>query len=315
MAPSRSPSVTFPRRRPAADVLVVADACDAHAVLVLDELREASASATRLNLSDFATCRVTIGSGVVEIVRAGETSHITAATTTWWFRAGVPATTGLERLEADLVADELPAVLIGGLTAAGVRWVDSPDVVRTAELKAHQLEVARRSGAHTPRWLITNDPDEAHTLAYSTRIVAKALSSGIGIAPYVAEVGIDDLDSVSALPTFLQELIPATADLRVVVVNGHSWVWRRARGEDDPVDWRATDPAGTGFKLSENRAVGVLAAQITASLGLSMSVQDWLETVSGPVFLECNPQGAWAFLDNAPSQVVPSLTRFLLGRP
>ena len=44
-----------------------------------------------------------------------------------------------------------------------------------------------------------------------------------------------------------------------------------------------------------------------------MSVQDWLETASGPVFLEANPQGSWLFLQGAEIQIGPALASHLRG--
>jgi hypothetical protein len=45
---------------------------------------------------------------------------------------------------------------------------------------------------------------------------------------------------------------------------------------------------------------------------LTVSVQDWLETDRGLVFLEVNPQGTWLFLDGAEAAVAPALARHLL---
>jgi hypothetical protein len=50
---------------------------------------------------------------------------------------------------------------------------------------------------------------------------------------------------------------------------------------------------------------------MTSALGLTMSVQDWLETDDGPVFLEINPQGGWLFLDGADTAVAPALAHHL----
>jgi hypothetical protein len=53
------------------------------------------------------------------------------------------------------------------------------------------------------------------------------------------------------------------------------------------------------------------ARAITHALGLTMSVHDFLDTASGPVFLEANPQGSWLFLKDADERVVPKLAEHL----
>ena len=54
------------------------------------------------------------------------------------------------------------------------------------------------------------------------------------------------------------------------------------------------------------------AGQITARLGLSVSVQDWLVDREGERwFLEANPAGQWLFLDGADQLVTPALADHL----
>jgi hypothetical protein len=118
---------------------------------------------------------------------------------------------------------------------------------------------------------------------------------------------------VQALPTLLQELVPATSDLRVVVIGTRGWVWRRPR-EPGMIDWRQIDPGGDGFELVEDAALAKQAVAMTKALKLTMSVQDWLEIPGGPVFLESNAQGAWLFLRRSDEIVVPALAEHLNSR-
>jgi hypothetical protein len=199
----------------------------------------------------------------------------------------------------------------GMFSAVGVRWVDEPFDVERAELKLLQLSIASGLGLATPPTQVTNDTSVAREFASGRRIVAKPLSPGVGIAPFVAEVAEAELEKVASMPTLLQGLIEASADLRVVVVNGEAWAWRRSRG-GATIDWRAEDPTGAGFQYVECQEVCRLALQMTSALRLTMTVQDWLETKDGPVFLEANPQGAWLFLPEARAIVAPALAQHLL---
>ena len=89
--------------------------------------------------------------------------------------------------------------------------------------------------------------------------------------------------------------------------------WRRPR-TPDTIDWRAEDPHGSGFQYVSPHAVEGAAIAITAALGLTMSVQDWLTTPDGAVFLEANPQGAWAFLDGSDKHIPEALAAHLRGQ-
>src|SRR5262249_28670448 len=136
----------------------------------------------------------------------------------------------------------------------------------------------------TPPWTVTNSPAVAQDFANGQPIIAKPLSVGRGIAPYVDTVSSEELTRLGDLPTLLQRRVQATADIRAVVIDGQTWAWRRSR-EPDTVDWRAIDPQGQGFSPFSPETLRTAPSRITSALGLSMSVQDWLETENGLVFL------------------------------
>lgn len=282
--------------------------------LVLAELNGLGVRSGRYNLGDLRSVPLSLHQGALDLYTSGEWQRVTAATTVWWRRTGNVEVAELDSEEARLAGDECPHVLRGALMSVGVRWVDDPFDIERAELKLYQLGVAASLGIPIAPTLVTNDPSAAHTFATDRRLVAKPLSPGQGIAPFVAELADDDLDVVAGLPTLLQERVGASADLRVVVVGGDVWVWRRPR-EESTIDWRAADPSGVAFSLVGADGVATAALRVNSALGLSMSVQDWLESKQGPLFLEANPQGAWLFLEDAPRLVTPAVARHLCVPP
>lgn len=291
-------------------VLVIADADDPHARLILRLLSEMDVAALTLNLGSLRGVPLSMQGSQLSVGSGPEVRRVTSKTTVWWYRAGTTPVEGLEAEEARLVADENPHLLKGALDACGVRWVDPPHIVARAETKLYQLAIAEQLGIRTPDSLVTSTPEEAGRFQAGRRLITKALSPGLGIAPFTDEVDSPDLQTLTTNPALLQELVDATADARVVVVNGESWVWTRPRDEGS-VDWRKADPGGIGFRRAEDRALSTMAQEISSALDLTMSVQDWLVTPDGPVFLEANPQGAWHFLDGAASLVAPALANHL----
>jgi len=293
------------------DVLVLDDDDSVHADLVEADLTAAGASVGRLNCSTLRSGVVNVAPKVWQFRRDDVVWEVTTSSSIWYRRRGSVQVDGLEGAEADLARDEVPHVLLGGLLGTGARWVDDPFTVERAEHKLLQLATATRLGIAIPSSVVTNDPAAAEALVKAHSAVAKPLSPGVGIAPYVAEVSVADVDRVSALPVLLQHLVIAEADLRVVVVGSRGWVWRRPR-VGQLVDWRAVDPGGQEFVLVEDANLVRDAAHLTMALGLTMSVQDWLEVPGGDrVFLEVNPQGAWAFLSGADECVPGALAKHL----
>jgi hypothetical protein len=293
-------------------VLAVADPYDMHCDVVCEELSLAGATAVRFNLADLRATPLVAEPDWLQLQVDEQSYLVSRETCVWWRRAGVVETSDLCDQEEQLAFDEGPHLLIGALAAAGVRFVDDPFTVARAETKQFQLAVARRLGIATPATRVTNDPAAARSFASGRKLIAKAVSSGVGIAPFVTEVLESELDAVTTLPTMLQAFVRATADLRVVVVADDSWIWRRPR-EERTIDWRQADPEGSAFRPMIYEEIAVAARKVTAALGLSMSVQDWLETDNGPVFLESNAQGAWLFLDQSRELVSPAIAGYLKG--
>lgn len=291
-------------------VLIVADDDDPHALLIQSLLSQRDVPVMTLNLGKLREVPLAIRRSQLRIGSDGAARRVASKTTVWWYRAGKTPVEDLDGDEAVLVADENPHLLKGALEACGVRWVDPPHIVARAEVKLYQLAIANQLGIRTPDTLVTNEPEEAGRFQTGRRLVTKALSPGLGIAPFTAEVGSQDLQTLTTNSALLQEFVAATADARVVVVNGESWVWTRPR-EANTVDWRQVDPGGTGFRQADDLALGSMALRVSSALHLTMSVQDWLATPEGPVFLEANPQGAWHFLDGADSLVAPALATHL----
>jgi glutathione synthase/RimK-type ligase-like ATP-grasp enzyme len=212
----------------------------------------------------------------------------------------------LDEDEAELIEAEVGDLLEGALVASAARWVDHPRNVDLAENKLFQLAIAHAQGVSIPRSVVTNRPSRAMALSQEAPIVAKAVSSGEGLAPFVRGVPSEALPRVKHAPVLLQRQIMAISDLRVVTIGDRGFVWSRPRVEG-AVDWREVDPPGDGFAPVEDESLVRLAATICRCLGITHSSQDWLATKFGPVFLEANPGGQWLFLSGARDSVVPAM--------
>lgn len=299
----------------AVDVLIIDEQESRHSDLIEQALARRGAVTRRINCSTLRSVAVDVTPGSWFARGHGETWRVGPSTTIWLRRLGSPNVEDLDAEESQLARDELPHVLIGGLEGVAARWIDSAAAISRAELKLFQLATADRLGLRTARSIVTNDADVAARLADEGAVIAKPLSPGQGVAPFVAEVTTRDLALVAHLPVLLQHRVAdAVADLRVVVVGGSAWIWSRAR-DDEVIDWRAVDPNGVGFVPFEHPQLAKEAVDLTRALGLTVSVQDWLMTSAGVVFLEANPQGAWVFLDGSESVVPDALALYLHPGP
>lgn len=297
------------------DVLLVAGPADAHADAVEPALGQLGLVFRRTSLDVMGKLGLEwCPSGSAVLSQPDGDVLLTSQSTVWWRRPGRFDASAVAAGEVRLAVAESEAFFLGVLLAANPRWVDPPQQVALAENKLNQLSRVSALGIRSPLTLVSNKPGAVRSFVSSHRTVIKALSSGVGPAPYVQEAPEDDLGLAANCPLFLQQWISATADLRIVTVGDEAFVWRRNRQPRDPPDWREVDPAGQGFEFRQtSAALGRAALAVARELGLSMSVQDWLETREGSVFLEVNPQGEWLFLPSASEILVPILARHLAG--
>ena len=292
-------------------VVLVTETSDPHGRAVTSSGKRGGYTTLNLNLSNLRSAAVASRTGELDVSIDGLRWRIDRASTVWWRRAGNVDVTDLSDLEAQLVRDEAPHILRGSLLAAGVRWVDEPFQTARAETKQFQLAIAEGLGLKTPVSLVTNIGDRLSSMPAPNGLIAKPLSPGVGVAPYVGQIQAQDFNLVQSNPTLIQECVLARADLRIVAISGYgAWTWSRERA-DGEIDWRAADPHGRQFIRCCSPAVESHALAITHALGLTMSIQDWLDADGVPVFLEANPQGAFMFLRDAESVVVPPLVAHL----
>jgi hypothetical protein len=301
------------RCTPHLDVLVVAGPDDQHANAVSELIARRGGQVARLNLSTWRGTSVqwSLDQGL-SLSSQGGTLTANSTTAVWWRRTGWVPVEDFAEPEAELVSGEASALLVGVLLAVGPRWVDHPFAVALAEVKLHQLAVASKLGIRVPTSVVTNIVSAAKEFASRMPVVAKPVSSGLGLAPYTALVPDELLLLVRENPTLLQSAVGSTADVRVVTVRGEVFSWRRPRKEDDALDWRQADPHGTQFAAIETESRLVKQSlELARRLSLTFSVQDWLETENGHAFLEVNPQGEWLFLAGAQERLAPTLSRHL----
>jgi glutathione synthase/RimK-type ligase-like ATP-grasp enzyme len=123
-------------------------------------------------------------------------------------------------------------------------------------------------------------------------------------------------EAIEACPAIYQHLVPRLSDLRITVVGRHVFgalIFMDASA--DVVDWRAA-PVGSlryeGYDVPESQAR--LCQQLLRTLGLTYGAFDFIVTPSGEhVFLEVNPSGQWAWIEQATAQPISAaIVRTLL---
>jgi hypothetical protein len=181
--------------------------------------------------------------------------------------------------------------------------------------KLHQLTVAGRLGFAVPQTLVTNSPERFLEFYEECggQVVSKDLTPLQVICgredrrPHTYPVqrrNAADYQAIRYAPVAFQEKVPKKLELRVTVVGAkvfpaaiQSQESRRLRD-----DWRHYEDFGGSRHYSIHTLpakIERLCVRLVAALGLSFGALDLILTPQGEyVFLEVNPNGQWAWIED-----------------
>ncbi|MGW6603466.1 ATP-grasp ribosomal peptide maturase [Streptomyces sp. NPDC055036] len=197
---------------------------------------------------------------------------------------------------------------LGGVLAAlsGCLYLSHPQAIAGAEYKPTQLAAANRQGFRVPATLITSDPTEAREFATEQPTIYKPLHAGAydingepaGIWAAPVDPSVLD-DAVRRCAHLFQAQVPKTSDARAVVV-GERVFCARITAPPGVVDWRAEYQNLNYAPITCPDDVRWALLRFLADFGLSFGAFDFALTRDDAWwFLECNPNGQWAWLEDA----------------
>lgn len=309
-----------------APVLVVTSDDDATADLVTERLYDRGVPAVRLDPADF------LGAVSVMSARFG-TAGLSGVVTTpsreldlrrvravWWRRPTpyqAPASWTGQDAEFALAEARFG---FGGVLAALDQplWVNHPWHSRNAEYKPGQLVTAVRCGFTVPETLITNGLARAREFcAEYAPVVYKPLrhmiiedDQGVAGMIWANTVDPDELDeSVAATAHMFQARVDKVADVRVTVVGDQVFAVRIDNGR---LDWRAHYPELTYTLIPCPPAVRQAITSYMRVYDLLFGAFDFALTSDNEwFFLECNPNGQWAWIAEQEHLVADALADLL----
>lgn len=199
---------------------------------------------------------------------------------------------------------------LGGVLSSLPRWLNHPADISRAEYKPTQLALAAECGLTVPATLVTNDPAEAAAFVadagravYKPFTPADVTEGGTHRVVYTTPVSPADLDdSVQRTAHLFQAWVDKSYEVRLTVVDDAYFPVRiDAHGVAATVDWRADYDALTYTALTDVPPpvrAGVRA--LLRRLRLRFGTLDFIVDPRGVWwFLEVNPNGQWAWLEDA----------------
>lgn len=235
-----------------------------------------------------------------------------------WYRRPEPLQgPGHPSPESGFLAEEWAEAIEGFLQMVpAARWINYPSANANASHKLEQLARAITLGFTVPDTLVTQEPSAFRDFfaAMGGRVIAKPLASGHvkradraadsviftnAVEPTDAETSLEDLQNC---PTLFQRLIDKESDVRITVLDDdiHAVEMRGLdnRGKQK-VDIRRDNMEDVQYTLIEApSSVKDAIRRMMASYSLRFAAIDMAVARDGTwYFLENNPNGQWAWMD------------------
>jgi len=291
-------------------ILLVTNKRDITTDYIVKELRNRQLNYFRLNTESLANYDCSIGYDSVDDWRIGSVdgSQVQAA----YFRRPLPPeyTRSKETSENDYIKSEWLAFLKSVYARLDDKWFNSPIAIALAEDKPKQLLIARKAGFKVPAGVITNLVDDIIHKTTNSQLIIKPVRQGLVegeeerviFTSRIPEITMDYKSAVSQVPSIFQQEVPKRYDVRVTVVGSRFFAVAILSqvADQTEVDWRKggrIDLHHEAIDLPQNIIDSCI--ELMSKLNLRFGAIDLVCDLNGDYwFLEINPNGQWAWIEN-----------------
>jgi glutathione synthase/RimK-type ligase-like ATP-grasp enzyme len=318
-------------------ILIISNKFDQHVDIVIQRLNKEGVPFFRWNIEDFPQSHRfylhTNGiDGDIKLLLSAENRKIDFdSIKKVWYRR--PGETRIDSEITDpaaikLALNETLFTLRGLWLLLGDRvWISNPFSNQRMGNKLFQLKLAQKVGLKVPETIITNDQKAAKNFLRSHKeVIAKTISGGLtrlgdgskpGYTIYTTKLsdGIlsDQLKSVRFAPTLFQVYIPKKIELRITIIqeNVFTCAIESQKSEKTKVDWRRYDLKNVphySFQLPQ--LIEKQLIEFMKEGDLKFGTFDMILTPQNEyIFLECNPNGQWYWIEQLTD--LPITERFI----
>lgn len=312
------------------DVLIITNYDDYHADLVVKALEEEFSIGVVRWHPDELLCDFDISLEYqrfrVSIPSSGKSFSNESIRSVWYRRPRSPKSQCTESQAKSFSEKEAGAVVQTIYRLLSVPWYSHPSAILAGQLKLTQPAVAERVGFRIPEFLVSSSIADVEQFYRShADVIIKAICANNSIvsgeelaaplrAKALGELEIEILKERGlSAPVFVQELIEKIADLRVTVIGSDVFAVSITSRDMSVVDTRSQweDALYEIVDLDQTMKNGML--NWLREYGLNYGAFDFAIDEKGtPWFLECNPSGQFAWIDEkVNTQMVKCMARHL----
>ncbi len=301
-------------------ILILSNENDPHVDFVEPEIRKRNLDYIRIHPDDFPQklrIATKLGDHANDILFAGDFNSFSAGQimSVWYRRPLAPIIhrdiqDPYHRTFAESESKHFIQYLFGLMTDC--LWVSDPFKIDDARNKLKQLSLAKELGLTIPDTLATNDSKEVQEFFYSHNgdIIIKSIKNQwVDTSPSKGHVlfthklerkDLERLAEVQYAPCLFQEEIKKRYELRITVIGRKIFAaeLHSQEKEETKIDWRY-DASTIPYKIhSLPPSIADACHVMVRRLGLQFGAIDMIVTPKDEyVFLEINPNGQWAWVE------------------
>lgn len=295
--------------------LIVTNKRDLTSDFIVREMRRRDLDFYRLNTEEIPACSFTrILGGATEFEAENGSFSLKSVRAAYFRRPILPEFSALNMQASSkhYACEEWSYLLKSIYLELGGKWFSHPNNISLAEDKPKQLKIANDIGFLVPETVITNKVDDVRKLFSGGAVVAKPLKQSLledadGPGRVIYTNTINSFSEIEGqelrfVPVIFQRKIEKELDIRVTVVGDgvFSAAIKSQEYDKTRTDWRhgnVIELEHEVFPLPQH--IADKCKKIVKRLNLRFGAIDLVLDQSGEFwFLECNPNGQWAWIEN-----------------
>lgn len=305
-------------------ILIITCQGDQTADYITYKLRD-SISVFRLNTDLFGCYKLGIGGNPFWSIEDSDGNQINNLNTQaiYYRKPLLPKLTDYEPTYRNYMQREIVACIEGLADSFQGICLSKPCILRQADNKIYQLNIAKNLGFIIPESLITNDNKAAQAFcAYKLSIVkpisiGKIYDNDDTIIFQTNQVKKNrPIEHLEYCPSYFQERHDKDYELRVTIIGKRVFAVRidSQLHEETRIDWRVDPDLLIYSETQIPKYLEEKCFELLADLGLNFGAFDFIVRNNQYIFLEVNANGQWGWLEGKLGiKISDAIIDYLLG--
>jgi len=247
--------------------------------------------------------QITYEGTIIEYIDKSSSLRLSECDALYYRKISFPSLDDYSPQFQQMMQREMMTIIDGIAETAGDNAITRPSIMRKADNKVVQLQVAKEVGFKLPRSLITNFDYAATKFSTTNRAIIKPISFGrivgsdkVGFIQTNMVKSEDPINGLSCSPAYFQSYQSKDYEIRLTIVKNQLFGVRI--DSSDKVDWRKENAVLQYTKINIPPSIAEKCLDMMRRLNLNFAAFDFIVSEGEYIFLELNANGQWLWLEN-----------------